>query len=170
MAANEIIEIRIDSEGLTDEEIEGEIRSQIEAAGFEACLVDVETGGGEKRIEIGLQCDPEQVNADGPCPISVSIDGMAPPPAGQSMTEQAIELRLPDRGQALEEVEAEAMRHLAAMGFENLSDIEIEDCGDYYSVRLGGAAEACCPEGGTVLGAPRTESKTLGEVKKEFTN
>jgi len=168
-AANEIIEIRVDSEGMTDEEIEDEIRAQIEAAGFDACLVDVETGGGEKRIEIGLQCDPERVNAEGPCPISVSIDGLEPPPAG-GMGEQAIELRLIDRGQALEEVEAEAMRHLAAMGFEDLSDIEIEDCGDYYSVRLGGAAEACCPEGGTVLGAPRTESKTLGEVKKKFTN
>ena len=42
MAANEIVEIRIDSEGLTDEEIEAEIRAQIEAAGFDACLVNVE--------------------------------------------------------------------------------------------------------------------------------
>jgi hypothetical protein len=171
MAANEIIEIRIDSEGLSDEEIEDEIRAQIEAAGFDACLVDVETGDGEKRIEIGLQCDPEQMNADGPCPISVSIDGMAPPPTGQCMGEQAIELRLPDQGQSLEEVEAEAMRHLVAMGFEDLSDLEIEDCGDYYSVRLGNMPEGCSP-GGAVLGSPgtdsRTESKTLSEVKKDF--
>jgi hypothetical protein len=169
MAANEIIEIKIDSEGLTDEEIEDEIRAQIEAAGFDACLVDVETGDGEKRIEIGLQCDPEQVNADGPCPISVSIDGMAPPPAGQCTGEQAIELRLVDQGQTLQEVEAVAMRHFAAMGFEDLTDIEIEDCGEYYSVRLGNIPEGCCPGGGTILGAPGSESTTLGEVKKKFT-
>ena len=55
MAANEIIEIRVNSEGLTDEEIEDEIRAQIEAAGLEACLVDVETGDGETRIEIGIE-------------------------------------------------------------------------------------------------------------------
>ncbi len=69
-------------------------------AGFNACLVDVETGDGEKRIEI-----------------------------------------------------------------------EIEDCGDYYRVRVGGdIPEGCYPgDGGTLLGTPKAESKTLGEVKKEFT-
>ena len=169
-AANGIVEIRVNSEGLTDEEIEDEIRSQIEAAGFNACLVDVETGDGEKRIEIGIQCDPENVNAGSPCPISVSIDGMEPPPAGACMGERAIELRVIDEGQTLEEVEAEAMEHLTAMGFEDLSDMEIEDCGEYFSVRIGGELpEGCGPGGGTVLGAPRTESKTLGDVKKEFT-
>jgi hypothetical protein len=174
MAANEIIEIKIDSEGLTDQEIEDEIRAQIEAAGLEACLVDVQTGDGEKRIEIGVRCDPENMNAEGSCPISVSIDGMAPPPAGQCPGEQAIELRVIDQGQSLEEVEDEAMRHLAVMGFEDLSGIEIEDCGDYYSVRLGNIPPGCCPGGGTVLGSPatepRTESKTLSEVKKDFTD
>jgi hypothetical protein len=169
-AANGIVEIRVNSEGMTDEEIEDEIRAQIEAAGFEACLVDVETGDGEKRIEVGIQCDPEKVNAENPCPISISLDGMEPPPGGACTGERAIELRLVDEGQTLEEVEAKAIEHLAAMGFKDFSDIEIQDCGDYYSIRIGGDIPGgCCPGGGTVLVEPRSESKTLGEVKKEFT-
>ena len=169
-AANEIVEIRIDSEGMTDEEIEDEIRTQIEAAGFDACLVDVATGDGEKRIEVGIQCDPEKVNIENPCPISISIDGMEPPPGGECMGQQVIELRVADEGQTLEEVEAEAMEHLSAMGFADLSDVEIEDCGEYYSIRVGSdLPEGCFPGGGTILGTPKTESKTLGEVKKEFT-
>ncbi|MFC1799487.1 hypothetical protein ACFL2Z_01055 [Candidatus Eisenbacteria bacterium] len=170
-AANEIVEIKVSSEGLTDEEIEDEIRAQIEAAGFDACLVDVETGDGEKRIEIGLQCDPEKVNAENPCPISISIDGMEPPPAGDCAGQRVMELRLVDAGQTLEEVEAEARELLDGMGFDDAAEIEIEDCGEYYSIRVGGdLPEGCCPGGGgTVLGTPRRESTTLGEVKKEFT-
>jgi hypothetical protein len=170
-AANEIIEIRIDSEGLTDEEIEDEIRTQIEAAGFDACLVDVQTGDGEKRIEIGIQCDPEEVGAGGPCPVRISIDGMEPPPDGEYATAHVMELRVPSEGKTPEEVEAEAKEHLKAMGFDATTEIEIEDCGDYYRVRVGGdIPDGCYPgDGSTVLGAPRSESKTLGEVKKEFT-
>jgi hypothetical protein len=168
MAANEIIEIRVNSEGLTDEEIEAEIRAQIEAAGLEACLVDVETGDGEKRIEIGIQCDPEEGCPDG-MPVRISIDGMEPPPAGEFETVRAMELRIPAEGKTLEEAEAEAIEHLQAMGVEDVSDIAIEDCGAYYRV-LVGDSDACCPggDGGPLLGKPRTESKTLGEVKQEF--
>ena len=56
------------------------------------------------------------------------------------------------------------------MGFGDVTDIEIEDCGDYYRIRVGGTGD-CCPggDGGTVLGSPKTESKTWGEVKEEFT-
>ena len=87
------------------------------------------------------------------------------------MTERAIELRIIDEGQSIEEVEAEAIEHLQAMGFEDFSDLDIEHCDGYYCVRLGGDfPEGCCPgDGGGLLGAPRSESKTLGEVKKKFT-
>jgi hypothetical protein len=170
MAANEIIEIRINSEGLTDEEIEDEIRAQIEAAGFEACLVDVETGEGEKRIEIGIQCDPQEGCPDGEVPVRISIDGMELPP-GEFETVRAMELRIPAAGKTLEEARAEALGQLQAMGFEDVTDLEIEDCGDYFRVRVGAGADACCPGGddGPLLGTPKTESKTLGEIKKEFT-
>jgi hypothetical protein len=167
MAANGIIEIRINSEGMTDEEIEDEIRTQIEAAGFEACLVDVETGDGEKRIEIGIQCDAEDACADGSMPVRISIDGMEPPPGGERM----IELRVDAAGKTLEEARAEAIEHLEGMGFGEVTDIEIEDCGDYYRIRVGGeVAAACCGgDAGATLGKPQPESKTWGEVKKEFT-
>jgi hypothetical protein len=170
MAAAEIIEIRVNSEGLTDEEIESEIRAQIEAAGLEACLVDVETGEGEKRIEIGIQCDPQEGCPDGGMPVRISIDGMEPPPAGEFETVRAMELRIPAEGKTLEEAEAEALEQLRAMGVEDVSDVETEDCGDYYRIRV--RADACCPggEAGTILGKPQVESKkTLGEIKKEFT-
>jgi hypothetical protein len=169
MAANEIIEIRVNSEGLTDEEIEAEIRAQIEAAGLEACLVDVETSDGEKRIEIGIQCDPEEGCPEGGMPVRISIDGMEPPPGGEFERVSAMELKIAAEGKTLEEAEAEAIEHLQAMGIEDVSDIEIEDCGDYYRVLLG---DACCPggDGGPLLGKPRKESKTLGEVKEEFSD
>lgn len=169
MAANEIIEIRVNSEGLTDEEIEDEIRAQIEAAGLEACLVNVESGDGEKRIEVGIQCDPEEGCPEGGMPVRISIDGMEPPPEGEFETVRAMELRIPAEGKTLEEAEAEAIEHLQAMGVEDVSDIEIEDCGDYYRVRVG-TGDACCPGGDPLLGKPRKESKTLGEVKEEFSD
>ncbi len=168
MAADGIVEIRINSEGMTDEEIENEIRSQLEAAGLEACLVDVESGDGEKRIEIGIECSPEEA-ADGCKPVRIAIDGMDPPPAGEQGTESAIEMRIDAAGKTLEEAEVEARAHLEAMGFEDLTDIEIEDCGEYYRVRVGGI-DPCCSSGAglDVLGTPHSESTTLGEVKKEF--
>jgi hypothetical protein len=168
MAANGIIEIRVNSEGKTDEEIEDEIRAQIEAAGLEACLVDVQTGDGEKRIEIGIEHRMDEGSADGPMPVKITIDGMEPPPAGEGMTEHCIELRIPADGKTIEEAEAEAREHLEAMGLD-ASDIEIEDCVDYYRIRVGGDG-VCSPggEAGTVLGKPQSESKTWGEVKKDF--
>jgi hypothetical protein len=170
MAANGIIEIRVNSEGKTDEEIEDEIRTQIEAAGLEACLVDVETGDGEKRIEIGLQQTVEDGAAGSPTPVKITIDGMEPPPTGEFEEVRRMELRIPAEGKTLEEAEAEAMQHIEAMGLD-VTDIDIEHCGDYYRVLVGGEG-ACCQDGeaGTVLGKPRTESKTWGEVKKEFTD
>jgi hypothetical protein len=171
MAANEIIEIRINSEGMTDEEIEDEIRAKIEAAGLEACLVEVETGDGEKRIEIGITQGAEDGCAGTPLPVRFTIDGMEPPAGGEYTTQRAIELRIDAAGKTPEEAEAEARAHLEAMGFGDVTDIEIEDCGDYYRVRVGGGTDGCCPDGdaGTLLGTARTESKTFGEVKKEFT-
>ena len=171
MAANGIVEIRINSEGLTDEEIEDEIRAQIEAAGLEACLVDVETGEGEKRIEIGIQCDTEDACTNGSMPVRISIDGMDPPPLGEYATERVIELRVDAAGKTLEEARAEAIEYLEAMGFGEVTDIEVEDCGNYYRIRVGGqVGAACCGgDGGAVLGKPQAESKTWGDVKKEFT-
>jgi hypothetical protein len=170
MAADGIIEIRVNSEGKTDEEIEDEIRAQIEAAGLEACLVDVETGDGEKRIEIGIEHHLDDLSDGTPSPVSITIDGMEPPPAGECVNEQCLELRIPADGKTIEEARAEALEHLAAMGVD-VSDIEIEDCVDYYSV-LVGSEGICCPDGeaGTVLGNPKTESKTWSEVKKEFSD
>jgi hypothetical protein len=168
MAANEIVEIRINSEGMTDEEIEDEIRSELEAAGLEACLVDVETGDGEKRIEVGIECSPEEA-ADGCKSVRICIDGMEPPPAGWHATERAIEMRIDATGKTLEEAEAHARAQLEAMGFDDLTDFEIENCVDYYRVRVGGA-DPCRSSGAglDVLGTPQSESTTLGEVKKEF--
>ncbi len=169
MAANEIIEIRVNSEGKTDEEIEADIRAQIEAAGLEACLVDVETGNGEKRIEIGIEQRLDDGSAEGPMPVKITIDGMEPPPGSECATELCTELRIAAEGKTIEEAEAEAREHLAAMGVD-AAEIQIEDCGAYYRIRVGGT-DACRPGGdaGTMLGQPRTESKTWGEVKKEFT-
>jgi hypothetical protein len=168
MAANSIIEIRVNSEGKTDEEIEDEIRAQIEAAGLEACLVDVQTGDGEKRIEVGIQQPVEVGAATSPTPVRITIDGMEPPD-GEALTEHCIEIHIPADGKTIEEAEDEALERLAAMGLD-VTDIDIEDCVDYYRVRVGGHVISC-PDGeaGTVLGKPRTESKTWGEVKKEFT-
>jgi hypothetical protein len=169
MAANGIIEIRVNSEGKTDEEIEAEIRAQIEAAGLEACLVDVQSNDGEKRIEIGIQ-QPVEEGCDGTSmPVRITIDGMEPPPGAECTTESCMELRIAAAGRTFEEVEAIARAQLEAMGID-ATDIELEDCIDYYRVRVG-SADACCPAGdtGTVLGNPKTESKTWGEIKKEFT-
>jgi hypothetical protein len=171
MAANGIVEISINSEGLTDEEIEDEIRTQLEAVGLEPCLVDVETSEGEKRIQIGLERCPEEW-ADGTAiPVRISIDGMEPPPGGECVDECAIELRIDATGTTLEEAEAEARAHLATMGMGDVTDIDIENCGDYYRIRVGVEGDVCTLGGdaGTVLGAPRAESKTFSEVKKEFT-
>ena len=169
MAANGIIEIRVNSEGLTDGEIEDEIRAQIEAAGLEACFVDVETGDGEKRIEVGLECRQDGGSTDCAMPVKITIDGMEPPSTGEALTEHCIEIRIPAAGKTIEEAEAEAREHLEAMGID-ITDIEIEDCVDYYRIRAGGDG-ACATGGepGTVLGKPCTERKTWGEVKKEFT-
>jgi hypothetical protein len=169
MAANGIIEIRVNSEGKTDEEIEDEIRTQIEAAGLEACLVDVETGDGEKRIEIGIERSLDDGASDSPMPVRITIDGMEPPPGAECMTEQCIELRVPKDGKTIEEAEAEARAHLDAMGID-ATDIAIEDCADYYRILVGGAD--CCLDGeaGTLLGKPKTESTTWSKVKKEFTD
>jgi hypothetical protein len=169
MAANGIIEIRVNSAGMTDEEIEDEIRAQIEAAGLEACFVDVESGNGEKRIEVGIEKAMDDASGGLPGPVRITIDGMEPPPGGECETQRAVELRIPKEGKTIEEAEAEATEHLEAMGFD-VTDIDITDCGSYYCVRVGG--DACCPGGdsGTVLGNSPTESKTWGEVKKEFTD
>jgi hypothetical protein len=168
MAANGIIEISVNSEGKTDEQIEDDIRAQIEAAGLEACLVDVQTGDGEKRIEIGIQQHLDGESAEGPTPVRIMIDGMEPPPGAECMSENCVEIRIMKAGQSIEEAEAVARARLEAMGIDT-ADIEIDDCGDYYSVRVGGVAPCCSDaEAGTVLGQPRTESKTLGEIKSEF--
>jgi hypothetical protein len=171
MAANGIIEISINSEGLTDEEIEDEIRTQLEAAGLEPCLVDVETGEGEKRIQIGLERCPEEWAEGTDIPVRISIDGMEPPPGGECVGECAIELRIDAAETTLEEAEAVARTRLEALGFEDVTDIDVEDCGDYYCVRIGVEGDVCTLGGDAdrVLGAPRAESKTLGEVKQEFT-
>lgn len=168
MAANGIIEIRVNSEGKTDEEIEDEIRSQIEAAGLEACLVDVRTGDGEKRIEVGIQQTVEDEAAGSPSPVKITIDGMEPPPAGEHKEVRAIELRIPAEGKTLEEAEAEAMEHIEAMGLD-VTEIDIERCGEYYLIRAGGVG-SMGGEAGTVLGNPRSEAKTWGEVKEKFTD
>jgi hypothetical protein len=57
------------------------------------------------------------------------------------------------------------------MGLGDAGEIHVEDCGEYYRIRVGDVGDGCCPggDGGTVLGTPQTEFKTLGEVKKEFT-
>ena len=171
MAANEIFEIGVNSEGKTDEVIEDEIRAQIEAAGLEACLVDVETGDGEKRIEIGIEHRIEDGSADALRPVRITIDGMEPPPGGECAADRCLELRIAAAGKTIEEAEAEAREHLEAMGFGDVTDINIEDCGDYYRIQVGGGMDPCYPGGdaGTVLGKPKTESKTWGEVKEEFT-
>jgi hypothetical protein len=166
MAANGIVEIRVNSEGMTDEEIEDEIRAQIEAAGLEACLVDVETSEGQKRIEIGIEQHP----GDGTGPVQVHIEGTESPPSGEFVTERALEIRIGAEGVTPAEAEAMAREQLEAMGLGDADDITVEDCGDYYRVRVGDVGDACCPGGGlgTGPGAPRTESKTLGEVKEEY--
>ena len=168
MAANEIVEIRIDSGGLSDEEIEAEIRDQIEAAGLEACLVDVQSGDGEKRIEIGIG-----QGMDGtPTPIKITIDGMEPPPGAECISERCMELRIAKAGRSLEEAESLARQQLEAMGVD-VSGMQIDDCGDYYRVHVGDVPGGCCSDGGgeSLLGSPpRTESKTLGEIKREFTD
>jgi hypothetical protein len=171
MAANEIVEIRVNSEGMTDEEIEDEIRAQIEAAGLEARLVNVETGDGEKRIEIGIEQHVDEGAADGARPVRIHIEGTESPPSGEFVTERAIEIRLPAAGKTPEEAEAEARAQLEAMGLGDAGEIHVEDCGEYYRIRVGDVGDGCCPggDGGTVLGTPQTEFKTLGEVKKEFT-
>jgi len=168
MAANGIIEIRVNSAGKTDEEIEDEIRTQIEAAGLEACLVDVQTGDGEKRIEVGIRQTVEDESAGSPSPVKITIDGMEPPPTGEFKEVRAIELRIPAEGKTLEEAEAEAMVQIEAMGLE-VTDIDIEHCGDYYLIRVGGDG-SMGGEAGALLGKPRTEAKTWGEVKEEFTD
>jgi hypothetical protein len=169
MAANGIVEIRVNSEGMTDEEIEDEIRAQIEAAGLEACLVDVETSGGEKRIEVGIEHRLDDASGGTPAPVRITIDGMEPPPGAECETQRAIELRIDAEGKTMEEAEAEAIEHLRSMGFD-VTDIDIEDCVDYYRVRVGG--DACCPGGqsGTLLENSQTESRTWSEVKQEFTD
>ena len=169
MAADGIIEIRVNSEGLTDEEIAEEIREKIEAAGLEAILVDVETGDGEKRIEIGIGRQAEAGSA--PRPVKIVLDGMEPPPGGECCTTQrAIELRISTEGKTLEEARAEALEQLQALGFTDLADIDIEDCGDYYRVTVGQIPDGSLDGGaGALLGEPRSESKTLGEIKADFT-
>ena len=170
MAANEIIEIRINSEGLTDEEIEDEIRAQIEAAGLEACLVDVETSDGQKRIEIGIEQCVDQQTGDACKPVQIHIEGTESPPSGEFVTERALEIRIGAEGMTLEDAEAMAREQLEAMGLGDADDIFIEDCGEYYRVRVGDVGDACCPGGGlgAAPGAPKTESKTFGEVKEEY--
>jgi hypothetical protein len=170
MAANEIIEIRVNSKGLTDEEIEAEIRAQIEAAGLEACLVDVQSGDGEKRIEIGIEQPMDDGSPGAMRPVRITIDGMEPPPGAECIAGRWMEVRVAKAGKTREDAEAEARAQLEAMGVD-MTDIQVEDGGDYYRIRVG-APDGCCPEGGagTVLGTPQTKSKTLGEVKKEFTD
>jgi hypothetical protein len=167
MAANGIIEIRVNSEGMTDEEIEGEIRAQLEAAGLEACLVDVQTGEGEKRIEIGIEQEVEGGCGETTPPVKITIDGREPPDA---MTRRAIELHIDAAGKTPEEAEAEAIERLKAIGMDDLTDLDIEDCGTYYRVRATTGAEGPleCGDRGAVLDGPRTESKTLSEIKKDF--
>ncbi|MCK4546526.1 MAG: hypothetical protein KAW17_03705 [Candidatus Eisenbacteria sp.] len=169
MAANQIVEIRVNSEGMTDEEIENEIRAQIEAAGFEACLVNVDTSGDEKRIEIGVACD-DAMCADGPMQLRVSVDGMEPPPAGAEFR-QAIELRIASEGKTAEEAEAEALEHLAAMGLTDITDIDVQACDGYYRICVGAADDLPCCGGDNTNNAPKapgTEEKTWGEMKKQF--
>jgi hypothetical protein len=168
MAANQIVEIRVNSEGLTDEEIENEIRTQIEAAGFEACLVDVDTNGDQKRIEIGVTCD-DAMSADGPMDLRVTVDGMEPPPEGAEY-QKAIELRIPAEGVTAEEAEAQALEHLAAMGVTDITDIDVLECDGYYCVRVGGEGLPCCGGDDTnnAPKAPGTDEKTWGEMKKKY--
>jgi hypothetical protein len=163
MAADGIIEIRVNSEGLTDEEIEDAIRSQIKAAGLEAVLVDVESGEGEKRIEVGIQ--RETGDAD-PRPVMITVDGMEPPPEGTGSVERVVELKIGKEGKTLEEARAMALKHFEDMGFEDLSAVHVVDSGDCYRVWIGEEEGALGSEGRP--SAPDTDSREWGELKKEF--
>jgi hypothetical protein len=160
MAANEILEIRVNSEGKTDEEIAGEIRTQLEAAGFESAMVEVVSGDDQMKIEIGVECD----DSAEPCPpLRVTVDGMEPPEGEQR---RVCKLRFESAGMTPEEIEAMVYERLAAMGFEDPEDVDIViDEDGIVHVEVG---DPDCNPPDNAPKAPGDESKTWGEMKKEF--
>jgi hypothetical protein len=167
MAANEILEIHVSSVGLTDYEIAEEIRVQLEDAGFTDAMVDVELDDGQMKIAIGMECESCDPSS-GPQAVRINIDGMEPPPDAQ----RCIKMCFETEGATDEEIEAMVHEQLRAMGIENPDDVDIMvDENGMVRVQVGDAGDwdGCCPGGASQTPkAPGEESKTWGELKKEF--
>jgi hypothetical protein len=126
-AFNNIVEIRIQSEGKSDAEIAAEIQSQMLAAGLTNAEVSVQSEGDHRRIEIRAEkeCGPD----DPPCEESepefrISIDGKEP---GEGDVDQRrVELRLNrTEGMTDEELLEQARQQLSEQGVD--ADVTMEN-------------------------------------------
>jgi len=160
LAANQILEIRVNSEGKSDAQIAEEIRAQLAEAGIENAFVDVEVGDNQMRIEMRMEKD----GSEEPRPIRIAIDGMEPPEAGEGCC--AVELQIDAEGKTPEEIEAEIRAQLEAMGIENPGDIEVR-VDENGRVQVEIYQMDCCPDD-PLKGAASSESETWGQVKERF--
>jgi hypothetical protein len=158
MAANEVVEIRVQAEGRTDEEIEEQIRSQLAAAGFLNPTVDVKMGDGQFEVEmmVSKECD-DQI-----CPpLELVIDGEQC--CGEGPNEQMIELQIDARGKTPDQIKEEIEAQLAQRGIDKAkirvhldengqARVEVESCGD-------------SPQ--TSPKSPGLEKESWGELKEQ---
>ena len=82
-AAGQLIEINIQTEGMTDDEIAAEIARQMAAAGVPDAQVQVETDGDHRRIEVQMQrtAEDEEIPAlENEPEFRISLDGRTPDP------------------------------------------------------------------------------------------
>jgi hypothetical protein len=79
-ARDNIIEIRVSSEGKTPEQVEADIRSQLEAAGIENPTVEYRREGNQTTLKVEMTRTAAD-GADTTCPeVRVSVDGHEPGP------------------------------------------------------------------------------------------
>jgi hypothetical protein len=116
--AQNVIEIRVDREGKTAEQLEREIMGQLEAAGIHDTSVNVTTDGNKTQIQVMTECVPESC-ADHP---QVNVELNPPPPDGGHRAEVRVR-RTPEMTDA--DVIAEIQRQLREQGQD--ADVSIVD-------------------------------------------
>lgn len=120
-ASGRLVEIRIERDGKTADQIAEEIRSQLMGAGFGDAEVHVTENGEEMQIQMMMQCEGDEAAACEGIETRITVDGEEP--AGQAAKVQI--RKDSDRPMTDDELRDEVVRQLREQGVE--ADVVVRD-------------------------------------------